>query len=96
MLQSKDDSVTNDLLILTSQKFEENQGLYLGNDDKNNKTNEIPYKKQNQTIAVQLMSRFFLHHKKSEENHGIWGMTTRMIKSMKLCVNTICICMLLS
>ena len=56
-------SVTNDLLIPTSQKFEENQGLCLGNDDKNNKTNEIPYKKQNQAMAVQLIIRFFLHHK---------------------------------
>ena len=34
------DSVTDELLILVSQKFEESQGWYLGN-DKNNDTNEI-------------------------------------------------------
>ena len=34
------------------------KGLCLGNDDKNDKINEIPYKKQNQRMALQLMSRF--------------------------------------
>ena len=46
-LQSNDDNVTDDMLILVSQKFEEDQGLCLGNDNENDKTNEIPYKKQN-------------------------------------------------
>ena len=44
-LQSNDDSVTDDLLILASQIFEEDQGLCLGNDDTNDKTDEILYKK---------------------------------------------------
>ena len=35
------------MLILISQNFEEGKGLYLGNDDENDKTDEIPYKKQN-------------------------------------------------
>ena len=51
-LHSNDDSVTDDMLILVSQKFEENKALCLGNDDKNNKTDEFPYKKQNWRIAV--------------------------------------------
>ena len=65
--QSNDDSIIYDMLIRVSQKFEENKGQCLGNDDKNNKTNEIPYKKQNQRMAVQLMSRFFLHYKNLKE-----------------------------
>ena len=36
-----------DMLILASQKFEEDKGLCLGNDGENDKTDEIPYKKQN-------------------------------------------------
>ena len=50
-------------LFLYCKKFEEDKGLCLGNDDENNKTNEILYKKQSWRMAVQLMSRFFLHHK---------------------------------
>ena len=73
------------MLILISQKFEENKWLCLGNDNKNNVTNEIPYKKQNQRVAVQLMTRFFLHHKNLKETKdGIWRMTTRTMKSMKV------------
>ena len=44
--------LTNDMLILVLQKFEEDKGLCLGNDDKNDKTNEILYKKLNQRMAV--------------------------------------------
>ena len=65
--QSNDDSVTDDMRILVSQKFEEDKGLCLGNDDENDKTNEIPYKKQNRRMVVQLMSCFFLHHKDLKE-----------------------------
>ena len=36
----KDDSATDEPFLLTSQKSEENQGWYLGNDDKNNEINE--------------------------------------------------------
>ena len=61
--QSNDDSITDDMLILVSQKSEEEKGLCLGNDDENDKTNEILYKKQNQRMTVQLMSSLFLHHK---------------------------------
>ena len=39
-LQSNDDGVT-DMLILVSQKFEEDKGLCLGNDDESDKTDEI-------------------------------------------------------
>ena len=67
-LQSNNGSVTDDMLILVLQKFEEDKGLCLGNDDKNDKTNEIPNKKQNQRMAVQLMSRFSLHHKHLKKN----------------------------
>ena len=35
----------------------------LGNEDKNDKTDEILHKKQNQLMAVQPMRCFFLHHK---------------------------------
>ena len=51
-------NVTDDLLIFTSQKFEEDEGFIpsLGNDDENDKTDEILYKKQNRTMTVQLMS----------------------------------------
>ena len=59
-LQSNNDSVTDDMLILVSQKFKEDKELCLGNDDENDKANEISYKKQNQRMAVQLISRFFL------------------------------------
>ena len=45
--QSNDDSVTGDVLILIWQKFEEDKGLCMGNDDENNKIDEILYKKQN-------------------------------------------------
>ena len=51
------------MLILVVQKFEEDKGLCLGNNDKKDKTDEIPYKKQTQRMAIQLMSRLFLHHK---------------------------------
>ena len=56
-------TVTDDMLILVSQNFEEDKGLHLRNYDKNDKTNEIFYKKQNRRLAVQLMSQLFLHHK---------------------------------
>ena len=46
-LQSNDDSVSDGMLILILQKFKEDKGLCLGNDDKKDKTNKIPYKKQN-------------------------------------------------
>ena len=62
-MQSNDDSVTDDMLILLSWKFEEDKGLCLGNDNESDKTDEILYKKKNWRIAVQLMSRFFLYHK---------------------------------
>ena len=65
-LQSKDGSVTDDI-VLVSQKFEKDKGLCLGNDDETDKTNEIPYKKQNQRMAVQLMNHFSLHHKNLKE-----------------------------
>ena len=85
-LQSNIDSLTDYMLILILQKFEADKGLCLGNDDKNDKTDEIPYKKQNQRMAVQLMSHFFLHHKNLKETKdGIWRMTTRTMKSMKVC-----------
>ena len=85
--QSNDDSVTDDMLILVLQKFEEDKGLCLGNDDKSNKTDEILYKKHNRRIEVQLMSCFFLHHKNLKKTKdGIWGMTTRTMKSMKVSV----------
>ena len=48
------------------------KGLCLGNDDESDKTNEIPYKKQNQRMAVQLMSRFFLNHKNLKETQGCY------------------------
>ena len=69
-LQSNDDSVTDSMFILVSQKFEEDKGLCLGNDNENDKTDEIPCKKQNRRMAVQLLSHFSLHHKKSEGNQG--------------------------
>ena len=74
------------MFILVLQKFEEDKGLCLRNDDKNDKTDEIPYKKQNSRMAVQLMSRFSLHHKNlMETKDGIWRMMVRIIKSMKVC-----------
>ena len=85
--QYNDDSVTDDMLILVSQKFEEDKGLCMGNDNESDKTNEILYKKQNRRMAVQLMSSFFLHHKNLKKTKdGIWGMTTRTMKSKKVCV----------
>ena len=66
-LQSNDSNVTDDMLILVSQKFEEDKGLSLENNDKNNKTDEILYKKQNQRMVVQLMNYFFLNHKNLKE-----------------------------
>ena len=66
-LHSNNDSVTDDMVILVSQKFEEDKGLCLGNDDENDKTDEILYKKQNGKMAVQLMSRFSLYHKNLKE-----------------------------
>ena len=41
-----------------------------GNDNKNDKTDEILYKKQNRRMAVQLMRHFFLHHKNLKKNQG--------------------------
>ena len=35
LLNNDSTSVTDELLVLTSQKYEENQGWHLGNDDKN-------------------------------------------------------------
>ena len=65
--QSNDDSVTDNILIFVSQKFEEDKGFCLGNDDENDETDEIPYKKQNRRMAEQLMSCFSLHHKNLKE-----------------------------
>ena len=85
--QSNDDSVTDNMPILISQKFEEDKGLCLGNDDENDETDEILYKKQNWRMTVQLMSYFFLHHKNLKKiKDDIWGMMTRTMKSMKVCV----------
>ena len=42
-----DDSVIDNMLILVLQKFEQDKELCLGNDDENDKANEILYKKQN-------------------------------------------------
>ena len=36
----KDDSATDELFLLVSQKSEANQGWYLGNDNENNEINE--------------------------------------------------------
>ena len=63
--QSNNDSLTDDMLFLVSQKFEEEKGLCLGNDDKSDKTVEILYKKQNRRMTVQLLAS-----QKSEENQG--------------------------
>ena len=83
---SNDDSVTDDMLILVLQKFEEHKGLCVENDDENDKTDEILYKTQNWRMAVQLMSRFFLHNKNLKETRdGIWRMMKRTRKSMKVC-----------
>ena len=83
--QSNNDSDSDKFLILISQKCKEDNVLCLGNDNKNNKTNEIPYKKQNQKISVQSMSRFLLHHKNVKETKdGIWRMMTRTMKPIKL------------
>ena len=52
-------SITDDLLILASQKFEEDARRVvpsLGNEDKSDKTDENLYKKQNQMMTGQLMS----------------------------------------
>ena len=45
--QSNNDNVIDDLLILASQNLEEDKGLCLGNDNENDKIDEILYKKQN-------------------------------------------------
>ena len=38
-------------------------------------------------MAVQLMSHYFLHYKNLKKTKdGNWGMTTRTMKSMKLCI----------
>ena len=58
---------TYDMLFLVSLKFEEDKWLCLGNDNKNDKTDKILYKKQSRKMAVQLMNRFFLHHKNLKE-----------------------------
>ena len=85
-LQSNDYSVTDDTLILVSQKFEDDKGLCVGNDDEKGKAYEIPSKKQNWRVAVQLMSHFSLHHKNLRKTKdGIWRMTIRTMKSMKVC-----------
>ena len=73
------------MLFILSQKFEKDNGLYLGKANENDKTNEIAYKKQNQRMAVELMSCFSLHHKNLKETKdSIWRMTMRMMKSMKV------------
>ena len=67
-LQSNDDSVNDNTLILASQNFEKDkdEGLCLQNDDENDKINEILYKKQK--------SHFFLHYKNLKKTKdGIWG-----------------------
>ena len=58
---------TYGMLILVSLKFEEDKWLCLGNDNANDKTDKIPYKKQSRKMAVQLMKCFFLHHKNLKE-----------------------------
>ena len=71
-LQSNVDSVIDHMLTLVSQKFEEDKGLCLGNNNRKDKMDKIPYKKQNRRMAVQLMSRFSLHHKNLKETkYGI-------------------------
>ena len=48
-------SVTDDLLILASQKFEEDAERVVssqGNDDRNDKTDEILYKRQNRMMTM--------------------------------------------
>ena len=61
--QFNNNSVIGDMLTLVSNKFEENKELCLRNDDDNNATDEIPYKKQNQRMAVQLINRFLFNTK---------------------------------
>ena len=46
-LQSNNENFTDNMLILVSQKLDEDKWLYLGNDDENDKTDEILYKEQN-------------------------------------------------
>ena len=61
--------------------------LSLGNDNENDKKDEILHKKKNQIMTVQLMSHYCLHHKNLKKSKdGNWGMTTRTMKSMKLCI----------
>ena len=58
-----------------------------GNDNESNIIDEILNKKQNRRMAVQVMSYFFLHHKNLKKTKdGIWGVTTRTVKSKKVCV----------
>ena len=85
-LQSNNESVTDNMLILILQTFDEDK-ICLGNDDENNKTDEILYKEQNRRMAVQMISRFFLHHKNLKKTKdAIWRMTMRAIKSIKVWV----------
>ena len=63
-LRSNDDSVTDNMLILVLQKFEEDKGLCLRNDDENDKTNEILYKKKDGSATDELL---LLASQKSEE-----------------------------
>ena len=65
-LQSNNDSVTDDMLILVSQKFKEDKELCLGNDNENDKANEISYKKDGSATDKPLL----LGLQKSEENQG--------------------------
>ena len=58
---------TYDMLFLVSLEFEEDKWSCLGNDNENDKTDKIPYKKQSRKMAVQLMNHFFLHHKNLKE-----------------------------
>ena len=62
--QLNNDSVTDELLILALQKFEEDQGRYLGNDKNNKETDKTLFKKNNQMMTVQLMRWLSLNCKK--------------------------------
>ena len=55
-----DDSVTNELLILTLQKFEDDQGWYLENDDEHDETDEILLlASQKFEESIQVMDSFY-------------------------------------
>ena len=60
---------TYDMLILVSLKFEEDKWLCLGNDNKNDKTNKIPYKKQSKDDSA-TDKPLLLASQKSEGNQG--------------------------